>query len=495
MIADVHKPKKYLNIKSTIFRKGKKDIIICDFDQIFNIEKKNLNIFYISRPAFYNKASLICDTLNIFMKYYDKDNELITCYINLKTMCDLSNMRYSFNSFLDDIVNRLFSPSMIKKIELFVEDQYRINLESSNEKERYSDNPQQFTNDHGKILMSISTAIKICIPIISHFYSVRDDMVSHLSLKNYLYTCFYNLFPIFEKDTNIYNKIYATVDNAINTSTYRDPGMWKRNKNKGITPTIAKNRITKMVIQDLMYKYTFNAIMINLNYAGIRKALKYLVEGKDTHDYIDINTKRFNNKMSGLEQLEMNAARVDERDIIISSYGSKSKIKRLEAKYNVEIKDEDIEFYKDNIELNGFQTSIILQFFAEDFKGMENMKFIKRKDFYRMLIIMKTYLKRKGFKMLPELISGNISKRIKGRRIGNKKLAKIKQSPRYINLLQQYKDVSSSVTENLILKYISVFINTPFTYVDHNRPDLLQIDIKVQEELISDELIRLIEAF
>ncbi|MBS4064303.1 MAG: hypothetical protein KGZ74_07065 [Chitinophagaceae bacterium] len=495
MIADVHKPKKYLDIKSTIFRKGKKDIIICDFDQVFNIEKKNLNIFYISRPAFYNKASLICDTLNIFMKHYDKDKELITCYVNMKAMCDLSNYKYSFTSFMDDIINRLFSKSMIKKIEFFVEDQYRINLESSIEKDKYKDNPQQFTNEHGKILMAISTAIKICIPIVSHYYSVREDMVQSLSLKNYLYTCFYSLFPLFEKNSNIYNKIYATVDNAINTSTFSDSGMWKRNKNKGITPSIAKNRITKMVIQDLMYKYTFNAIMINLNYAGIRKALKYLVEGKDTHDYVDINTKRSNNKMSGLEQLEMNAARVDERDIIISSHGSKSKVKRLSSKYNVEIKEEDIDFYKDNIELNGFQTSIILQFFAEDFKGMENMKFIKRKDFYKLLIIMKTHLKRKGFKMLPELLSGNTSKKIKGRRIGSKKLAKIKQSPRYINLLEQYSDVKDVVTENLILKHISVFINTPMTYVDHEKKELLGEEIKINEDIVSDEVIRLIELF
>jgi hypothetical protein len=492
-IADINKPEKWLNPKTTLFRKGKKDIIVCDFDRIFNIEKKLLNIFHIPRPAFYNKARLLCDTMNLFMEYYDDDKELITCYINMKTMVDLGNMVYTYTSFMDDLVHHLFTPTMVRKIQRFVEDQYRINLETSLEKERYKDNPQQFTNRHGKILMAISTAIKLCIPIVSHYYAVREDMVRGMALKTYLYNCFYALFPLFEDGTNMYNKIYASVDNAINSSVYSDSGMWIRNKNKGITPGIAKTRITKMVIQDLMYKYTFDAIMINLNYAGIRKALKYLVEGKDSHDYVDINTKRTNNKMSGLEQLEMNAAKVDERDIIISSQGSHSRIRRLSVQYNVEIHDSQIDFYKEHMEMSTFQTNLIFQFFAGDFRGTENMKFIKRKDFYRLLIIMKETLYRRGFTIIPDLLSGNVSKKIRGRKIGNKKMNKIKISPRYLNLLDQYSDVKDIVTENLVLKQISTFINTPMTYVNHLKPELLGVEIEINEDIVTDECIRLIE--
>lgn len=495
--ADICKLKKYLDQRDRVFRQGKKDIMVCDFDKVFpSLTKKSLNVFYITRPAFYKKSNLICDTINFFMKYYDEDNELITAYVHIKAMSDLTIMAYTFKSFVDDIVNRLFTESMVGKVKKMVEDQYRIDLEASNKDEKYAENPYQYTNKHGKILMEISTAVKIIIPIISHYYAVRNDMLDeNLVLKTYIYHCFYALFPLFEGDTNIYNKLYATVDKIVTNTEYQDSGMWKRNKNKGNTPTTEKNRITKIVIQDLLYKYEFNQNPINLNYVAIKGTLKNIIGGKDTYDYSDINTKRTDSKMSGLEQLEMNAARIDERDIIISTHGSKNRIKKLIKQYDVKIKEKDLKFYEENLEMNQTQINVILMFFADDFKGLENLKFVKARDLYKLIIIMKKELSRRGFKVMPSLITGKPSNKIKGRKIGPKKLAKIKSFPRYYNLMQQYKDVKVSIDESMIIRYIGTFINVPMTYVDHNKKDRLGDDIDINENVIIDESIRLIEMF
>lgn len=497
MRVDVQKPKRYLNEQSTIFRVGVRDTFICDFEKVFtSIEKKNINVFYIPRKAFYTKGDLICNTINIFMKYYDTDNEFITCYLNMKVLADLSNMTYTFTTFLSDLVNRLFSESMVKKIQEFVEEQYRVDLEASVDRDKYKDNPYQFTNKHGKILMAISTAIKLSIPIVCHYYAVRNDQLSHdMMLKRFVYQCFYALFPLFEGDTQMYNKLYATVDKAVSNSEYSDSGMWKRSKNKGITPTVEKNRITKMIIQDLLYKYEFDGIIIHLNHASIRYTLGNTLGGKDTHDYSDINMKSSDSKMSGLEQLEMNAARIDERDILIASHGSRNKVKKLMEKYNVKDDRDVLKFYIDNCELSQIQFQIITQFFADDFRGTENMRFILRDDFYRLLIIMKHELRRRGFTLIPYLISGNQSNKIKGRKMNFKKLNKIKSIPRYYNLAKQYRDVSKTINDEFVTKYISVFINNPLTYVDHKEPELLGVDITVNENIVIDETIRLIEMF
>lgn len=497
MRADVTRPEEYLTNDIRYFRRGKKDTLICDFDRIFNIEKKNLNMFVIPRSAFYKKAGekgLICDTLNILMEYYDEDKELITSYLNIKTMIDLESMTYSFTSFLDDIVNILLSESMVEKINLFVDEQYRIDLETSEDKGKYQDNPQQFTNKHGKILMAISTGIKVIIPLVSHYYSARNDMVRGVPIKSYLYACFYALFPLFEKDTSMYNKIHATVDSAVTTSTHVDAGMWKRLKKKGKTPVIIKMSLTKMVILDLMYKYTFDEIMINLNYVGIRTALKFIVEGKDTLDYVDINTKRSDSRMSGLEQLEISAAKVDETDVIVFSKGSSNKVKKLASKYGVEIRDSDIEFYDENLEITAFQVNLILQFFADDFRGLENMKFIKRRDFFILVLIIKHELKKNGFQLMHQLVTGNVSKTVKGRKVGSKKITKIKNSPRYQRLMEQFADVRNTVGDNMVMRYVPLFVNTPLTYVDHEKPDLLGEEIYINDDLVIDEVIRLIES-
>jgi hypothetical protein len=61
--------------------------------------------------------------------------------------------------------------------------------------------------------------------------------------------------------------------------------------------------------------------------------------------------------------------------------------------------------------------------------------------------------------------------------------------------MKQYKDVTSSINEDIIIKYIGTFINNPLTYVDHQNKDFLGEDIEINENMIIDETIRLIEMF
>lgn len=478
--------------KFRIFHAGSKGIIVCDFDRVFGINRPNLNVFHIIKSSFYSKANLICDTINFLMMYYDEDKELLTSYLNMKALIDLNNLSYSYNSFRNDLVNTLFTDSMVKKIKLMVDEQYRVDLEVSKDTDRYKDNPQQFTNRHGKILMAISTALKVAIPIVSHYYVARGDMVRDKSLKEYLYNCFYSLFPLFEDGTNMYAKIYATAEKQVSSSVHQDGRMWERNENKGTTPILLTTVLTKMVIQDLMFKYVFTNKAINLNLAGIKKMIRNeITTGKDTRDYVDTSSKKSNGeKMSGLEQLEMNAAKLDEQHILIATQGSSNKIKRLSVKYDVEIKPKQLDFYKDNLVLSITQKDLILQFFAEDFGGTENQQYIKRKDFFRLLIIVKKILQRRGFMVLPDLLSGNPSTTIRSRKIGAKSLNKMKAAPLYSVVTSQYADASSLITDKLVLGPIATLINSPMTYVNHKKPELLGQDIEISEELVKDECLR-----
>jgi hypothetical protein len=324
----------------------------------------------------------------------------------------------------------------------------------------------------------------------------RADMVRDKSLKEYLYNCFYSLFPLFEDGTNMYAKLYATAEKQVSSSVHQDGRMWERNEHKGTTPILLTTVLTKMVIQDLMFKYVFTQKMINLNLAGIKKMIgNEITTGKDVRDYVDTSGKKSNGeKMSGLEQLEMNAAKVDEQHILIASQGSSNKIKRLAVKYNVEIKSKHVDFYEEHLgDLSPTQKDLILQFFAEDFDGTENQKYIKKRGFFRLVIIMKKILEREGFVLLPSILSGGPSTTIRSRKIGAKTLNKIKLSPRYLRLMEQYSDAASLVTEKLILVPLATLINSPMSHVDHKKPELLGQDIEISEKLVEDEFIRFTE--
>ena len=91
---------------------------------------------------------------------------------------------------------------------------------------------------------------------------------------------------------------------------------------------------------------------------------------------------------------------------------------------------------------------------------------------------------------LPYILSGNVSDKINTRIIRNNKfLVKIKESDMYKELIERKYQMLSYIKEDAIISILSQVINTKFTYVTYEYPELLGTEINYSEDKISDELL------
>ena len=200
---------------------GKK--FICHFDKIFDNEDfVNYNNFFINKGSYENQLDLITRYTNFFMNIYDPDFELVTAYLKCQVtlledrLFDADNMA----AFIDFIYDVIFTPSIVKKINLMVEENYLDDIESNTEeKKKYLKNEKkhleslEFTNQHIKILLRISFGMKIMSPVLFHYLYLNHIKIEKDS--EIIFEFYKNLFDIFGySDTYVLHNPDGSVNNT-----------------------------------------------------------------------------------------------------------------------------------------------------------------------------------------------------------------------------------------------------------------------------------------
>ena len=129
----------------------------------------------------------------------------------------------NFDAFKDLCYKTIFIPSIKEKIIKMVDENYVDDIEAENirnmkdpdmlsilQKKKKS---LEFLNVHVKAMIQISFGIKILSFIINHFVVMRSINIQ----KNIeLFHAFYiDMFRVFEWPFDIYNKIYAYIENKV----------------------------------------------------------------------------------------------------------------------------------------------------------------------------------------------------------------------------------------------------------------------------------------
>lgn len=488
-----------LNIKPEIYKRSGKNVIV-EFDKCFDADKTNLNTFVITRQTYCKKLDEICRYANVFFKYYDTDKEFLTGLLVIKYNIDNINIYYSFRQFISDITEFLLTDSIIGKINKMVDDYYEIDLSPTDDIKDIDLHALQFMNEHGKALMSLAVAYKLTIPVVCHFYSVNSEKMnelniargeSPLTIKEYLYKVFVGYFPLFQGESEIFNKLVVTVNSHLQATRTSDKVLWARMRNNKITPTTCEDELVSSIVTDLLPKSIFKKNLIFLIQVAIPRQIRTKLLGKDRFEFCDISMSAKTDELSGLEKMEANNARISDLDVVISSLNIDKTIKKIEKKYKIEVTKDEIDFYRTN--LNSFVFSeIILQFFANYFGGFYDLKSISKKNYIHILIIFKKIMSSMGFIYINQIMTGNVSKNIKRRKISTKQLNKIAESRRFKKIMKNYS-MGMSEEKNSIIYNIAELINTPVEYVDYDHQEHLGEDIKGEFDIIVDEYLRFIQ--
>lgn len=237
-------------------------IFLCHFDKVFQQPKLDrYNKFYIQKLSYINNLDLITKYINYFINCYDSDNELISAYLKIKFETDEKrsfdeNNMEAYISFLYEV---LFTDTIIEKINKLVDDNYQYDIEGNdNKKKKYQKNDKkhleslEFTNQHVKILLRISFAMKLLSPCMLHYHAINSMKIEKESDNIYrFYKPLFDIFGLVKKyaEDSAYMEVDGNYFYVYNTATEYFDKYDKINK-RLVMCNVPNSTMNKLIYED-----------------------------------------------------------------------------------------------------------------------------------------------------------------------------------------------------------------------------------------------------
>ena len=204
-------------------------IFLCHFDRIFKEEKlSRFNKFYIKKGSYENQLDIITEYTNFFIANYDLDDELVNAYLKIKFAVDEDKLfnESNMDSYISFIYEIMFTDTIIEKIIRMVDENYLDDIETDSEekKRKYQKNEKkhleslEFTNQHIKILLCISFAMKIMCPAMLHYHAINTIKIEKDSDNIFrFYKPLFDIFSVVKKhddEAHVTNDGYFYIMNS-----------------------------------------------------------------------------------------------------------------------------------------------------------------------------------------------------------------------------------------------------------------------------------------
>ena len=495
-------------------------IFVIHFEKIF--EQPNLHPldnFIITKSSYINQLPSITRYANFFMNCYDPENDLATAYLKIKYALDKEKAFNETNTeaLIDLIYEILFTPRMCEKIIKMVKENYIDDIEKGDDKGKYKKNNKEylesleFTNEHIEILLRISFGIKIMSPILFHFLTINN--INKLDKDSDLIYRFYKrLFPLFQGNCDMYNKLFVYVKTKVLDSAAHNSRIFEQREIFGIDLFSVINKfIRKVIISENMVKYQFpehwdakqkkyKENIIGFNKTIIKFQMHYFLKEQYEKTMTEVSNTKNSDGLSGQDKMEMNLTKIDEGIVTLADINVRNCIERIQREIDVPITEEEIQYYRDNQYPSELQIELVRLYYANYFNNYRDLKLITRREYIiLMLLLKKKLLIEAGYdkdneeftdSILPYIITGNLEESVNTRLIRNNKfISKLQPNSMYQYLIDKKYRYIQEIKPDVVLSLLSSIINTNFTYVVYEQPDLLGKPIEYNEDRISDELL------
>lgn len=509
-------------------RDGK--IFVVNFDKIFGIPKlKKYNRFVINKTSYENQLDIITRYTNFFIHFYDKEQELINAYLKLQMTMDpeVCGDLYGpddMKAFIDFLYQIMFTPTMVQKIKQMVEDNYLDDIENnSDEKKKYYKANEkkhleslEFTNQHIKILLAISFGMKILCPVMFHFCASNGIKIDKTNLV--IFTFYEPLFDLFNEDCNMYNKLYVYVKTKVLESNANNSTIFEQREIFGVDLYSVISQFTKVVlISENCAKYKFNEHwnakqkkyaenVVGFNKTIIKYQLNYFLKDQYEKTLTEVTNTKNNDGLSGIDKMAMNLDKYDEGTVILADINIEDTMKRIMQMVDIPIAEEEVNYYMEHFHIAPMQLEYIHQFYAKYFGNCQDLALIPKRQLIILALIMKKILlidlgydpdtKEMKEAVLPYILTGNLEDRSVNRMIRAQKFVdSLEESYKYQRLVNEDYKMLLEIPgkEDSIKAKLSTIVNTKFTYVTYEAPELTGTEITYDVESIADELLSFLE--
>lgn len=199
--------------------------------------------------------------------------------------------------------------------------------------------------------------------------------------------------------------------------------------------------------------------------------------------------------------MEMNMRKVDEGKAFIATFNADRTIDYIHTIFDIPVTNEEIEYMKNNWRPSELQRRLICTYFARYFGNYRDTNLLTRDNFYILALLLKKKLlleygwetNDKGIvesAVLPYILTGNLEGKMNSRIIRNNKyMAKLEEDIHYASLISSEFSMLLEIHEDEIKSIISQLVNSRFTYVTPEEPDLLGTDIVGDEDKVGSEAV------
>ena len=421
-------------------------------------------------------------------------------------------------AFIDFLYQIMFTPTMVEKIKRMVEENYLDDIESGpldEKKKGYKANEKkhleslEFTNQHIKILLAISFGMKILCPVMFYFCQNNGIVIDKKTLV--IYNFYEKLFDIFNEDCNMFNKLYVYVKTKVLESNSNNAIMYDQRQIFGIDLYTVISQFTKVIlISENMVKYKFNEHwnpkqrkysenIIGFNKTIIKYQITYFLKEQYEKNLAELSNTKNNEGLSGIDKMAMHLDKYDEGSVLLADLNIDMTIRRIREMVDIPISEEEIDYQMRHMDFSDIQTEYIRAFYARYFGNYSDLALIPKRDMVILTLIMKKILlidlgydvdsQSIKYAALPYILSGNLEDRIVNRMVRNSKfIESLENSYKYQRLVNEdYKMLQEIDGKNDFIKSrLSTIINTKFSYVAYEAPELLGKEILYDESQIAD---------
>ncbi len=498
--------------------------MIIKFDkELSHVDNENisaLNEWKVTKLSYSSYLPRMCEELNFFETMYDQEGELITALFRIKWIIDVDNISYTmrnFDAFKDLCYKTIFTPSMKEKIARMVEENYVDDIEAENVQNMR--NPDmlsimqrkkkslEFLNVHVKAMLQISFGIKILSFIVNHFAVMRSiNIQKNIDL---FYKFYIDMFHVFDWDFDIYNKIYAYIENKVNSSYNFNKSIFEQQEIEGKDKSIIINQLmSRNVIIDNFIKFqlpqTWNKIKGHPN----ERVLSFLCSIINTHISIFIMQVFRRNLIetsivpdadgnSKNDRYRASKMKVNEEYVITCSMDMRHLVDDLYARYEKEITPEEIDYYRRNMKPNRLHQLMIEIYFFNYTSSSQEFALLRNLDWFKLLLIMRKDIMRR-FNVTKDtlldstlalILTANIEETPVGEKMYIKDTKYLKDHEVYNALVQHYYSTIVDINEDIIKKFLITFANSKYRFVLFENPDLLDEEITLNKRELIDELL------
>ena len=471
--------------KNDVIFSNTKGFIIVPVSKCFKMEQEDLNLDYfnMSPKKCYNSEETrnhICKYLNYFEKFFDQDKELIVIMSKIKYMIDYVP-QYSHDNFIHDVRLYILSKSIINKAMNLVEANYNLDLTYKN----ISD-VLQYTNEHTKIMLTMSILMKCCAPLITHFsYVHRTGEIDEAIME--IYDIILHLFHV-----DIYSKLYETAISNVGKSQHRNAPLWAKQDIRGKDVVTHSYASVANIIINIMPKYKFDKSIVALNYTSIQKNNNnQITDISYEYNFIALSSSnRDENNISDFDKHESNFIKQNEALYLQMKCNAHETMKKIEEQFGP-FDMREVMFYNKELSIdknhpiNKFQKQLIFNLFYKYFGDTDSIYNINTIDYVKLLIAAKKMLQNSYMVLLPYIISGKLEKYISRKTVNKKEMIKIQSSPYYELLYKRYRN-EKAVKQ--ILSIIATIISSNWRIIDYHDKELHGKVIDILPDFVIEEV-------